>query len=71
MMFSSSIIIVLLLALVWYAFSKDNNNKSFKFNKNRAPVIIGIVVAVLVIFTVIPALHMFPFTQGYNLNCFR
>ncbi|WP_125714299.1 hypothetical protein [Companilactobacillus kedongensis] len=69
MMFSSSIIIVLLLALVWYAFSKDN--KSFKFNKNRAPVIIGIVVAVLVIFTVIPALHMFPFNQGYYMGCFR
>ncbi len=69
-MFSSTIIIVLLLALVWYAFSKDNG-KPVKFNKNRAPLIIGIVVAVLVIFTVIPALHMFPFTHGYYMGCFR
>ncbi|WP_057766752.1 hypothetical protein [Companilactobacillus tucceti] len=67
MMYSSTIVVVLLLALVWYVFSK-NDGKSFKFNKNRAPIIIGIVVAVLFIFTVIPALHMFPFTQGY---CFR
>lgn len=70
MMYSSSIVIILLFAAVWYAFSK-NDGKPVKFNRNRAPIIIGIVVAVLVIFTVIPALHMFPFTHGYNMGCFR
>ncbi|WP_334330374.1 hypothetical protein [Companilactobacillus sp. HBUAS59699] len=61
MMYSSILIVILLIGLVWYLATNGNNNVR---NKKLAPVLIGVVVVAVLAITVVPMFGGFGMFHG-------
>lgn len=69
-MYSSSLLVILLIGLVWYLASNKSN--SIGNNKKLIPIILGITVIAVLAITVVPMIGgfgMYHGMGGYGMRC--
>lgn len=60
MMYSSTLIVLLLIGLVWYLATNRNNTK----NKKLTPILIGVAVVAVLAITIVPMMGGFGMFHG-------